>query len=583
MQRTDSLCSTRSDESSSAICVSHSGFGTGKPLQAVIVSIPAEQIGESTSPFGSASGSLSAGAVPFTVSELLASATPSASVASTTTTSTIVEAPGPIWPVPSESTSTKPNPETDPDTVPKPAVEAPPAAAGLAPKVTYACNLRRSQSANVPSAPVMRLKARARPMKQSPLLGRGASGEEADATTPTAASVAASEAHKSCAKVTRGKSDRKSPAAAGRGRVIELVRGPRGFGFTMRAIRVYTSEESDSYTLQHMVTAVEEGSGAARSGVVPGELLVEVNGVRTEGLLHTDVLRLIVQGGNTLRVRVLNMNESSIRSHRSRKKCAVHIRMVKPSAVASKLRHRSGGGSDHSNIATACSSKEDRKRSGGRTHHATSSGSSLLRRLSAKHVAEKCRLGLVEKTTTDADVSSTSASSGLPLSLPPDAAVLRLRIPDTNLSASTSKSPSSCVAQCSRGSSSCSGRSSSGRAGSSSSTESSASSPPLRASTAPTNTATRPFSLYSAHQKQSPEHRAAPVGTTSSSTSTARLGLGLVSMQRAPQQPLSPLVRPHDESTTALSAFKLPAAAADRDTERDKAGAKRGSWKETDL
>lgn len=603
MQRTDSLCSTRSDEGSSALSVLSTGFRSGRQLQAVIVSIPVEPIGETSPSSAPISGSLSAGAAPpFAASGLLTNATtapePVAPVSDTTITNESLTH--------HSSSTPKPVHEVIPDTGPKPAPPAAPVAS--APKVTYACNLRRSQSANVPSGPVMRLKARARPMKQSPLLGRGASGEEVDANAGPPVPPEPGAGSKSGAKVARGKSDRRSPAAAaGRGRVIDLVRGPRGFGFTMRAIRVYTSEESDSYTLQHMVVAVEENSGAARCGVAPGELLVEVNGVRTEGLLHTDVLRLIVQAGGALRVRVLNINDSSIRAHRSRKKSAVHIRMVKPSAASGaafvcKARHRgNSGGSDHSaHPKSGCSaaSKEERKRTGGtgtgsgtgsgRTHHVSSSGSSLLRRLSAKRVAEKCRY-LSENSGADAvaDCSSTSASPALPLSLPPEAGVLRLRIPEASSSAST----------CSRGSSSASGRSSSGRGGSGSSTESPTPSPPLRTSTAPAATccssaAARPLSLYAGHQnqnqKQSPEHKthSSALGTLSTtctaSTTTSRLGVGLTSLQRAQQQPLSPLARPHEEPGAAISTLKSAssAAAADRETYRR---GKRGSWKETDL
>jgi microtubule-associated serine/threonine kinase len=58
---------------------------------------------------------------------------------------------------------------------------------------------------------------------------------------------------------------------------VILTRGPRGFGFTVHTIRVYYGD-SDFYTMQHLVMAVDEGSPAFEAGLRPGDLITHVNG-----------------------------------------------------------------------------------------------------------------------------------------------------------------------------------------------------------------------------------------------------------------------------------------------------------------
>ena len=69
---------------------------------------------------------------------------------------------------------------------------------------------------------------------------------------------------------------------------VILRRGPRGFGFTLRAIRVYLGD-SDFYTVHHLVMAVDEGSPAFEAGLRPGDLITHINGEPVQGLFHTQV------------------------------------------------------------------------------------------------------------------------------------------------------------------------------------------------------------------------------------------------------------------------------------------------------
>ncbi|XP_037556755.1 microtubule-associated serine/threonine-protein kinase 3-like isoform X2 [Dermacentor silvarum] len=94
---------------------------------------------------------------------------------------------------------------------------------------------------------------------------------------------------------------------------IIIQRGPRGFGFTIRAIRVYYGD-SDVYTVQHLVMAVENNSPAFEAGLRPGDLITHINGEAVQGLLHPQVLQLILAGGSRINIRTTPLESTSIRT-----------------------------------------------------------------------------------------------------------------------------------------------------------------------------------------------------------------------------------------------------------------------------
>ncbi|XP_065338346.1 microtubule-associated serine/threonine-protein kinase 3 isoform X7 [Cloeon dipterum] len=94
---------------------------------------------------------------------------------------------------------------------------------------------------------------------------------------------------------------------------IILRRGPRGFGFTVHTIRVYYGD-SDFYTMQHLVMAVDEGSPAFEAGLRPGDLITHINGEPVQGLYHTHVLHLLVSGGDRVTLRATPLENTSIKT-----------------------------------------------------------------------------------------------------------------------------------------------------------------------------------------------------------------------------------------------------------------------------
>lgn len=63
---------------------------------------------------------------------------------------------------------------------------------------------------------------------------------------------------------------------------VIIRKGPRGFGFTLRAIRVYYGD-SDVYTIHHLVLAVENNSPAFDAGLRPGDLITHINEEPVQG------------------------------------------------------------------------------------------------------------------------------------------------------------------------------------------------------------------------------------------------------------------------------------------------------------
>ncbi|XP_069864464.1 microtubule-associated serine/threonine-protein kinase 1-like isoform X1 [Dipodomys merriami] len=125
-----------------------------------------------------------------------------------------------------------------------------------------------------------------------------------------------------------------SPAVSGLRSPITIQRSGKKYGFTLRAIRVYMGD-SDVYSVHHIVWHVEEGGPAQEAGLCAGDLITHVNGEPVHGMVHPEVVELILKSGNKVAVTTTPFENTSIRigpARRSSYKAKMARRNKRPSA-----------------------------------------------------------------------------------------------------------------------------------------------------------------------------------------------------------------------------------------------------------
>ncbi|XP_077398810.1 microtubule-associated serine/threonine-protein kinase 3 isoform X3 [Vanacampus margaritifer] len=106
------------------------------------------------------------------------------------------------------------------------------------------------------------------------------------------------------------------------------------FGFTLRAIRVYACE-GDVYTVYHMVWNVEDGGPAHKAGLKAGDLITHVNGETVHGLVHTEVVELLVKSGSKVSISTTPFENTSIKRGPARRN-SYRSKMVRCAKKAKK-------------------------------------------------------------------------------------------------------------------------------------------------------------------------------------------------------------------------------------------------------
>ena len=110
---------------------------------------------------------------------------------------------------------------------------------------------------------------------------------------------------------------------------LNIRRGIRGYGFTLRAIQVYY-DDTDFYTIQHVVIQVDEQGPAYQAGLRFNDIITHVNDQIVCGKVHHEIVKLILSSVNhELRLRTVNINETKIKNN-GRKRSPSKIKLAQP-------------------------------------------------------------------------------------------------------------------------------------------------------------------------------------------------------------------------------------------------------------
>ncbi|XP_069887367.1 microtubule-associated serine/threonine-protein kinase 4 isoform X3 [Dipodomys merriami] len=125
-----------------------------------------------------------------------------------------------------------------------------------------------------------------------------------------------------------------SAASASPHQPIVIHSSGKNYGFAIRAIRVYVGD-SDIYTVHHIVWNVEEGSPACQAGLKAGDLITHINGEPVHGLVHTEVIELLLKSGNKVSITTTPFENTSIKTGPARRN-SYKSRMVRRSKKSKK-------------------------------------------------------------------------------------------------------------------------------------------------------------------------------------------------------------------------------------------------------
>ncbi|XP_053303979.1 microtubule-associated serine/threonine-protein kinase 4 isoform X2 [Spea bombifrons] len=194
---------------------------------------------------------------------------------------------------------------------------------------------------------------------------------------------------------------------------IVIQSSGKKFGFTLQAIRVFVGD-SDVYTVHHIVWNVEEGSPAYQAGLKAGDLITHINGEPVHGLVHTEVIELLLKSGRRVAITTTAFENTSIKTGPARRN-SYKSRMVRRSKKTKKKENMERRRSFFKKLAKQPSPLLHTSRSFSSLNRSLSSGESLpaspTHSLSPRSPTPSCRSTPDFPSGTNSSQSSSPSSS----------------------------------------------------------------------------------------------------------------------------------------------------------------------------
>ncbi|KAI6227537.1 Non-specific serine/threonine protein kinase [Aphelenchoides fujianensis] len=116
------------------------------------------------------------------------------------------------------------------------------------------------------------------------------------------------------------------PSPTAMGKPIVIRKGSKGFGFTIRSVRVYVSESSEYYSIEHIIAAVRANSPADEAGLRENDLLTHVQTQPVHNMTHPQLMHRLLSSGNEILLHVVPLHSTTIREGDARRQVGKLLR-----------------------------------------------------------------------------------------------------------------------------------------------------------------------------------------------------------------------------------------------------------------
>ncbi|KAI6206590.1 Non-specific serine/threonine protein kinase [Aphelenchoides besseyi] len=122
------------------------------------------------------------------------------------------------------------------------------------------------------------------------------------------------------------------------GKPLVIRKGSKGFGFTIRSVRVYVSEQSEYYSIEHIIAAVRQNSPADEAGLHENvhtnrtdplncsDLLTHVQTQPVHNMTHPQLMHRLLTSGNEILLHVVPLQSTTIREGDARRQVGKLLR-----------------------------------------------------------------------------------------------------------------------------------------------------------------------------------------------------------------------------------------------------------------